>query len=116
MSETISVNLTPNVLEVMPGQEVQASVEVENRGHILDVYSIEVYGLDSSWIQLSERSFSVFPGDTATALLSFRPPGVNSTTAMTYEFTVAITSQYFPRGTGFQNGSADGSTDILLLP
>ena len=96
MSETISVNLTPNVLEVMPGQEVQASVEVENRGHILDVYSIEVYGLGSSWIQLSERSFSVFPGDTATALLSFRPPGVNSTTAMTYEFTVAITSQYFP--------------------
>ena len=95
MSEIISVNLTPNILEAMPGQEVQALIEVENRGHILDVYSIEVFDLDSSWIHLSAHRLSIFPGAAATALLSFRPPGVNDTTAMTYNFTVEITSQYF---------------------
>ena len=96
MSETFSLKLTPNLLEVMPGQEVQALVEVENTGHILDVYSIEVAGLDSSWVNLSEGNFSVFPGNRATAVLSFRPPGVSNTIANTYEYSVEVSSQYFP--------------------
>ncbi|MCY4364977.1 MAG: hypothetical protein OXE17_01930 [Chloroflexi bacterium] len=71
-------------------------VEVENTGHILDVYTIEVTGLRPSWPSLSERSFSVFPGDRATVVLELHPPDEPNTIAGTYEFSVEVSSQFYP--------------------
>lgn len=96
MSATFNLKLTPNELEVMPGQEVQAVIEVENSGHILDVYTIRVSGAEHSWSDLSRQSITVYPGEVGSSVLTFHPPDVSETIADRYSFTVEATSRNFP--------------------
>lgn len=83
-------------------------VEVENTGHILDAYSIEVSGLEPSWTFLSEQAFSVFPGARATATLSFHPPNNSGAVAGSYPFSLVVKSQYFPS----QSVSVEGCLEV----
>ena len=110
MSETFTLKLTSNSLEVMPGQEVQAIVQVENTGHILDVYIIQVSGVDPTWSRLSERTFPVYPGETTAVTIIFQPPEVSDTVARDYRFTVDVTSQNFPLERAFLCG------DLIVRP
>jgi len=108
MSATFNLKLTPNNLEVMPGQEIQAVIEVENSGHILDVYTISISGTEPSWCDLSRQSITVYPGEVGRSALTFRPPDASETRADRYSFTVEATSRNFP-------GETDSLSAVLVV-
>ena len=110
MSEYFSLELTPQLLEVTPGQVVQARIMVENKGHVLDYYTLEVSGLDPAWAHLSEQSFAVFPGDAATATLLIHPPDISGAAAGGYEFSIGLRSRYFP------SESIEVTGQVAVLP
>ena len=96
MSDNFIVTLAPDQLQVEPGQEIEAVIEIRNVSHILDIYTIEVSGLDHEWYQLSERSFSVFPGESIACTFTITPPAGNEATAKSYGLTAKVTSANFP--------------------
>ena len=105
MSDTFKVTLNPESLQVEPGQEIQASIEVKNEGHILDVYSIGIAGLDAEWYQLSDSDFSVFPGEVFASTITITAPEGNESVAATYDFVARVTSETFPAEEAWATGA-----------
>ena len=94
----MEVILAARHLRLNPGEKVETSVKVYNDSKIVDVYSIEVDGLDDSWYDLSLNSASLFPGDSFSSILSIDLPRASSSTARTYLFTIKVTSRQDPAG------------------
>lgn len=105
MSDTFKVTLNPESLQVEPGQEIQASIEVKNDGHILDVYSIGIAGLDAAWYQLSDSDFPVFPGEVFASTITITTPEGNESVAATYDFVARVTSENFPAEEAWATGA-----------
>ena len=96
MLEHMEVILAARHLRLNPGERVETAVTVQNDGNIVDVYSIEVEGLDDSWYELSLSSAALFPGDSFSSTLSINPPRASFSTARTYPFTIKVKSQKDP--------------------
>jgi hypothetical protein len=55
----------PHHVEVEPGQGGFISVAITNTADVIDAYSVQVFGLDPTWVEVSPERVSLFPGDTA---------------------------------------------------
>lgn len=107
MSELILVTLQPRRLQVKPGEELNASIEVQNHGRVVDSYSVEVLGLNAEWYQLPDANVSLFPGDSEAVRLTFRPPAGSAAVANSYDFTIRVSSSVAPAEVTNLNGSLE---------
>lgn len=109
MADFIRVTLTPDHLQLAPGDGAQAVVAFQNASNVVDVFTVEVQGLDESWYQLSSSSASLFPGDSSTSVLSIQVPRSSGAVAGTYPFKVRVTSRKGPS----QETTLEGSLEVL---
>ena len=96
MSDLILVTLQPSLLQVKPGEELGATIEVQNRGRLVDSYSIEVLGLNPDWYELADDTVSLFPGDSEIVSLVFNPSAGSNAVADSYDFTIKVSSNVSP--------------------
>lgn len=93
MPDNIDLKLSQTELRTKLGQEVELEVTVRNLSEIVDVFLVDVEGVDVSWHELSVESSSLFPGDTFRSILTFNVPEESGAIAKTYPFTVIARSR-----------------------
>jgi hypothetical protein len=93
MSDRIKVKLNPVALQVNAGGEpIEASITVQNLGDIVDRFSFQLDGLDSSWYTLSEPDVSLFPNDRAQVQIKFQVPKKAGIKSGAYPFNLRVVS------------------------
>ncbi len=92
-SNYISLSVTPEKLQANPGETVQFNVSLRNAGNVVDVFTIDVRGLDASWVRVSTSAISLFPSDSGTSVISIAVPRQSSAVAGQYPFSVVVSSR-----------------------
>jgi hypothetical protein len=96
VSDNIEVALSQERIVINPGEKAEVAVNIRNTSEIVEVFSIEVEGIESSWYSTSISSVSLFPGDKETISISFTPPLSSSSGAGSYTATVKVSSRRDP--------------------
>ncbi|MFE2410236.1 hypothetical protein ACFXDE_18050 [Kitasatospora sp. NPDC059408] len=93
---TTSAHLDPSAVQVLPGEEAQASLEVRNGGELVEAYRFEVLGPAGAWTAVEPESLSLYPGTAGRVVLRFRPPRESTTPAGPVPFGVRVVPQERP--------------------
>ncbi len=96
MSDNIQVTLSPDRVVLGPGEKAEVTAEVRNLGNIVEVFFIEVQGIEASWYTISVSSVSLFPGDKQTVHISLTPPLASASKAGSYALAVKVSSKRDP--------------------
>lgn len=96
MVDFAQVTVTPEELAINPGEQVQAAIFIHNSSNVVDVFTLEVDGLDEAWTDFSVNSVSLFPGDNGNSTLTISVPRASNASAGTYEFGVKVSSRKDP--------------------
>lgn len=67
-------SLTPLARPVNPGEETEVELTVTNTGGVVDQFTFELLGDPAAWAVAEPSGLSLFPGQSQTAKLRFRPP------------------------------------------
>ncbi|MDY6918473.1 MAG: hypothetical protein SVP26_11165 [Chloroflexota bacterium] len=92
MSDKISVTLSPDKLEVAPGESVTTTATIKNAGDVVEAYAVEIEGLEPEWCALSVTSVSLFPGDQEQVQVTVQPPKATSSKAGSYTAAIRVVS------------------------
>ena len=92
MSEPVVVNLSPERLEVAPGESVATTATVRNASDVVEAYSISVEGIDPQWCTLSKTSLHLFPGAQDQVQITIQPPRTSASKAGAYDAIVRVAS------------------------
>jgi len=96
-SEQIRASLSPTALQVQAGvTPVQATLQIQNLGEIVDKFLVEIEGLDETWYSRSASSIALMPQATDQVQISFQPPKKKGVKAKEYPFAVTVRSQSTP--------------------
>jgi hypothetical protein len=120
VSDTIEVKLSTEHIVINPGETAQVTAEVRNAGDVVEVFSVEVGGIESGWYNLSVASISLFPGDKETITIGLAPPLASASGAGSYTITVKVSSRRDPTIAGTASFSLDvgkvSSYELDLTP
>jgi beta-lactam-binding protein with PASTA domain len=72
MSTTAALDPPRSVLEA--GREGTATLSVRNDSEIVEEYSFQVVGDPAEWARVDPPGVTVYPGQSATAVVAFKPP------------------------------------------
>ncbi|HEU5352995.1 MAG TPA: hypothetical protein VFU65_00950 [Actinocrinis sp.] len=89
-------SLTPTAQPVNPGEEAEVELVVTNAGGVVDSFTLEVLGDPAAWAHIEPSGLSLFPGQSETAKLRFRPPVDPTLTPGPRPYAVRITSNEDP--------------------
>ena len=96
-SERIRASLSSTALQVQAGvMPVQATLQIQNLGDIVDKFLVEIEGLDETWYSRSASSIALMPQATDQVQITFQPPKKKGVKAKEYPFTVTVRSQSTP--------------------
>lgn len=96
MSDSIKVSLSPDRLLIEPGEQTELIATIENAGDVVEVFSINIQGIDAEWYALSVSSVSLFPADKEQVRISITPPTTSTTKAGSYPLSVKVSSKRDP--------------------
>ena len=85
-------------LEVEPGAEATARLQVRNTGIVVDEFSFEIVGPASEWTTVDPDVVGLAPGDEGTVTIRIAPPRLPTTTAGEVPFGVKVLSARIPTG------------------
>lgn len=89
-------SLTPTAQPVNPGEEAEVELVVTNAGGVVDSFTLEILGDPAAWARIEPSGLSLFPGQSETAKLRFRPPVDPGLTPGPRPYAVRITSNEDP--------------------
>ena len=89
----IGVTLSSPPTAVAPGTATAATVIVQNRGSVVDEFTISVVDVPSDWIQIARPRLSLLPGARDELTVVIRPPEGPIATAGGHRFTVVVASK-----------------------
>ena len=96
MSESIQVNLSSDRIVLEPGARTEIVATIQNTGDVVEVFSIEIGGIEPDWYSLSVSSVSLFPGDKEEIHIAFTPPLATASKAGAYNVYVKASSKRDP--------------------
>jgi len=96
MSDLIGVSLQMPQDAVKPGRNLQATLIIQNRGDVVDQLDIRVGGVPPTWIQLSQESLPLFPGDQDQVTVIFCPPRTAESVSGVHRITIWVQSKEHP--------------------
>ena len=99
MADFAQISVSEDQLKIDPGSDASTTISIRNSGSVVDVFTVEIAGLDESWVDLSVSSVSLFPGDQSTSELKLTVPRDGTALAQTYPFTVKVASRKDPSQT-----------------
>lgn len=56
-------DISPNLVEVAPGETCSLSVRITNPTSLIDAYQVSIFGLDPNWVSIPEQRLSLFPSE-----------------------------------------------------
>ncbi len=92
----IGATLRPAMLDVAPGGNASAQVDVINQGARVDQFKLQVFDLPESWVTIPQPEAQLLPGDTTTLSFSIHPPQDSSATSKAYAYRILIDSRVAP--------------------
>ena len=101
----VSVTLSGETLDVVPGEEAVCVATVRNTGSVIDQISVDVVGPVAAWAVVEPPVLNLYPGDTAEARVHLRPPRASSPNAGDVRYGVRATSLEDPRGSATAEGT-----------
>lgn len=97
-------SLTPAAQPVIPGEEAEVELVVTNTGGVVDSFTVEVLGDPAAWAVVEPSGLSLFPGQSETAKLRFRPPVDPGLTPGPRPYAVRIVSNEDPQRPRVEEG------------
>ncbi|MBX9394372.1 hypothetical protein K4749_12355 [Streptomyces sp. TRM72054] len=85
-------------------------MRLRNTGTVVDRFTLDVLGEAKEWITVSPGEVSVFPGDDATAELTFRPPRAASTPSGSIRFALRVMSWEDTEGSTVEEATVNVGT------
>lgn len=96
-SDRILAIMTPNALQISAGSEaIEATIEIQNVGTIVDKFLFEIEGLAPAWYSLSTSSVALMPHAKEQVQIFLHPPKTKGVTAENYIFALTLRSQSIP--------------------
>jgi hypothetical protein len=112
-SERIRASLTPAEVKANAGTvPVQATLQLQNLGEIVDKFLVEVAGIDPSWYNRSASSVALMPQATDQVQITFHPPKKEGVRAGIYPFAIVVRSESMPEDVT----AVTGQLEILPAP
>lgn len=71
---TLLSDITPNLLQVAPGETCRLSVRITNSTSVIDAYQVSIFGLDPNWVTTSPSRLSLFPGEAGDVEVTIELP------------------------------------------
>lgn len=100
-------SLTPAVAPVKPGEEAEVELSVTNTGGVVDSFTLEVLGDPAAWAVAEPPSLSLFPGQSETAKVRFRPPVGPQLRPGPRPYAIRISSNEDPAHPRVEEGALD---------
>lgn len=100
----VTTSLDTTELTVHPGEQVECPVRIRNTGSVVDRYTVDVVGDARQWAVVEPATINLMPGDTATAVVWFRPPRSSAAPAGRIPFGLRVTSIEEPDGRVVEEG------------
>jgi len=100
-----TANLLTAALEVEPGAEATARLQVRNTGSVVDEFRFEVVGPTAEWTRVDPEVLPLFPGDEGTVTIHVAPPRVPTTPAGQLPFGIKVDSREDPDGSVVEEGT-----------
>ena len=97
VEQTIGVALTSPSQPVSAGSPTTATVNVQNRGNVVDELTIAMVDLPAGWAKVSRPTLSLVPGARDEITVVIQPPKDSTAAAGEYPFSVAVTSKVHGR-------------------
>lgn len=94
-------------IAVDPGGRGQVTVTVTNPGERVEGYRIEVVGDAADWSQATPPQVSVYPQQSATAVIVFSPPAGSAVAGGVVPFGVRVQSEVDPDASAVAEGDLD---------
>ena len=91
--QTIGVSLLSPSQPVAAGSPTTATVNVQNRGNVVDELTIRIVDLPETWVRVSRPTLSLVPGARDEITVVIQPPKDSTAAAGEYPFSVAVTSK-----------------------
>jgi hypothetical protein len=95
--QTIGVSLLSPSQPVAAGSPTTATVNVQNRGTVVDEVTIAIVDLPEGWAKVSRPKLSLVPGARDEITVVIQPPKDSTSAAGDYPFSVAVTSKVHGR-------------------
>lgn len=95
--QTIGVSLQSPSQPVAAGSPTTATVNVQNRGTVVDEVTIAIVELPEGWAKVSRPTLSLVPGARDEITVVIQPPKDSSAAAGDYPFAVTVTSKVHGR-------------------
>lgn len=93
---TTTASLDTADVQLDPGDVIAIPVQVQNTGEIVEGYRVEVVGAPSAWAEVEPQTFSLYPGTSATATVTFHPPRSSAVPAGEQQFGIVVTPTEHP--------------------
>ncbi|MEO8539199.1 MAG: FHA domain-containing protein [bacterium] len=97
VEQTIGVALTSPSQPVAAGSPTTATVNVQNRGTVVDELTIAIVDLPAGWAKVSRPTLSLVPGARDEITVVIQTPKDSTAAAGDYPFSVAVTSKVHGR-------------------
>jgi len=92
----VSAVVAPETLAVEPGGQAALTLQVTNRGTIVDRFRVTVWGSPASWTSVEPAELSLFPGAAGDLQVLLRPPRSPGLPAGPAEVRLRVSSQVDP--------------------
>ncbi len=92
-AQPISVSVKSPAAAVAAGSPTTATVVLQNRGTVVDEFSLSVPDLPASWVRISRTNLPLLPGARDEVTIVIQPPHSPEALAGEYSFAVAVVSR-----------------------
>ena len=69
-------DVSPNLLEVAPGESCTFAVHIVNPTSLIDAYEVSIFGLDPNWVSIGQQRLSLFPAEAGDVQVTLALPTV----------------------------------------
>jgi hypothetical protein len=101
----VSVALSAESLDVVPGEETVCTLTVRNTGSVIDQISVDVVGAAAAWSVVEPALVNLYPGDVGEVRVHLKPPRAAKPGAGKLKFGVRATSLEDPSGSSTAEGT-----------
>ncbi|HKT01310.1 MAG TPA: hypothetical protein VJT31_17430 [Rugosimonospora sp.] len=100
----VTASLADAQLRLEPGNAASCGFTVLNNGTVVDQVTIDILGEVSAWSTVEPETVNLYPGESATATITFSPPRASEPLAGPVRFALRATSREDPAGSAVEEG------------
>ena len=95
-SGTLGMLVGSTQFSITPGERMEVSFQLANRGQAGDVFLVSLEGLPAEWFSISSPQFGLAAGEQKSLTLRLNPPRSPRSRAGRHAFTLKVSSQRDP--------------------